>query len=55
MLRRNKGFVALDVDLVLLALGFLGPEEGPITELGLKTDESGARSDQESHRLRRMA
>src|SRR5215468_7069263 len=29
----------LDVDLVLLALGFLGPEEGPIKDLGLKTDE----------------
>ena len=30
---------ALDVDLVLLALCFLGPEEGPIKDLGLKTDE----------------
>ena len=29
----------LDADLVLLALGFLGPEQGPITDLGLKTDE----------------
>ncbi len=30
----------IKADLVLLALGFLGPEtEGPITELGLKTDE----------------
>jgi NADPH-dependent glutamate synthase beta subunit-like oxidoreductase len=29
----------LGADLVLLALGFLGPEEGPITQLGLKTDE----------------
>jgi glutamate synthase (NADPH) small chain len=29
----------LDVDLVLLALGFLGPEEGPLVDLGLKTDE----------------
>ena len=30
----------LKADLVLLALGFLGPEHyGPVTELGLKTDE----------------
>jgi glutamate synthase (NADPH/NADH) small chain len=29
----------LDADLVLLALGFLGPEQGPIADLGLKTDE----------------
>jgi len=29
----------LDADLVLLALGVLGPEEGPIKDLGLKTDE----------------
>jgi glutamate synthase (NADPH/NADH) small chain len=29
----------LQADLVLLALGFLGPEQGPIAELGLKTDE----------------
>jgi glutamate synthase (NADPH/NADH) small chain len=29
----------LEADLVLLALGFLGPEQGPIADLGLKTDE----------------
>ena len=29
----------LDCDLVLLALGFLGPEEGPIKQFGLQTDE----------------
>jgi glutamate synthase (NADPH/NADH) small chain len=29
----------LKADLVLLALGFLGPESGPIEQLGLKTDE----------------
>jgi glutamate synthase (NADPH/NADH) small chain len=29
----------LKTDLVLLALGFLGPEQGPIAELGVKTDE----------------
>jgi len=29
----------LKADLVLLALGFLGPEDGPIKQLGLKTDE----------------
>jgi glutamate synthase (NADPH/NADH) small chain len=29
----------LKTELVLLALGFLGPEQGPIAELGLKTDE----------------
>ena len=29
----------LGADLVLLALGFLGPEEGPVKDLGLKTDE----------------
>jgi len=33
---------ALDVDLVLLAMGFLGPERsGPIDELGLKLTERG--------------
>ena len=32
----------LPADLVLLALGFLGPErKGPITELGLKLDGRG--------------
>src|SRR6185369_6317585 len=32
----------LDVDLVLLAMGFLGPERtGPIEELGLKLIERG--------------
>ncbi len=32
----------LDVDLVLLAMGFLGPERtGPIEELGLKLTERG--------------
>ena len=32
----------LDVDLVLLAMGFLGPERpGPIKELGLKLTERG--------------
>src|SRR5439155_10261037 len=32
----------LDCDLVLLALGFLGPERGgPITDLGVKLDERG--------------
>jgi glutamate synthase (NADPH/NADH) small chain len=32
----------LDCDLVLLALGFLGPERaGPINDLGLKLDERG--------------
>ncbi|MEO8605955.1 MAG: glutamate synthase subunit beta, partial [bacterium] len=29
----------LKADLVLLALGFLGPEAGPIAQLGLQTDE----------------
>jgi glutamate synthase (NADPH/NADH) small chain len=30
----------IKADLVLLALGFLGPEaQGPIADLGLKTDE----------------
>ena len=32
----------LDCDLVLLALGFLGPEQGgPITDLGVRLDERG--------------
>jgi glutamate synthase (NADPH/NADH) small chain len=32
----------LDCDLVLLALGFLGPERrGPITDLGVQLDERG--------------
>jgi glutamate synthase (NADPH) small chain len=32
----------IDCDLVLLALGFLGPERGgPITDLGIKLDERG--------------
>ena len=29
----------IKADLVLLALGFLGPEEGPVKGLGLRTDE----------------
>lgn len=30
-----------ECDLVLLAMGFLGPEKGIIDELGLKQDERG--------------
>lgn len=30
-----------ECDLVLLAMGFLGPEKGIINELGLKQDERG--------------
>jgi glutamate synthase (NADPH/NADH) small chain len=38
---------ALDADLVLLALGFLGPEQGPIKDLSLETDErSNVRADE---------
>src|SRR5574340_407959 len=32
----------IPADLVLLALGFLGPEKGLVTELGLKLEERGA-------------
>src|SRR4029077_256491 len=37
----GSGFI-LDCDLVLLALGLLGPERGgPITDLGVRLDERG--------------
>jgi glutamate synthase (NADPH/NADH) small chain len=40
----------IDCDLVLLALGFLGPERGgPISDLGLKLDERGNVSTDQSY------